>query len=311
MSDPQVSVVMGVHNGGDALEATLDSVLSQRDVDLELIVVDDGSSDGTARLLKSRADRDERLRILVQPRNMGLTEALIRGCDAARGEFIARQDCGDRSLPGRFRAQWDFLRLHPEVIGVECGTLYCSPCGLPLYEIARSNGAWQHGLEILDVNRIAGPSHHGATCFRKASYCEVGGYRAHFRVAQDLDLWLRLAEVGKLASMPQVLYQAEVSVAGISTEKRPLQFAFAHQAIQAAERRRRGQSDDDMLRSAPPSARQDQRDRSAVEAGFNYFVGSALLAKGCKGPARDYLRRSISLKPLVPKTWIRLLQTLL
>ena len=98
---PLLSVVMGVYNGGAALTESVNSVLEQSDVALELVVVDDGSTDGSASLLDSLAAQNARLRVIHQ-KNSGLTLALIRGCEAARGDFIARQDCGDRSLPGRF-----------------------------------------------------------------------------------------------------------------------------------------------------------------------------------------------------------------
>ena len=91
--DPEVSVVMSVYNGASHLFATLDSILSQEGVKFEFIVVNDGSSDKTGRILNDYAQRDSRLRIIHQE-NTGLTRALIRGCDAARGEFIARQDAG-------------------------------------------------------------------------------------------------------------------------------------------------------------------------------------------------------------------------
>lgn len=305
---PVVSVVMGVHNGASLLPATLDSVLSQCGVDLEFIVVDDGSVDGTAELLAERAASDPRLRVLSEPENRGLTEALIRGCQAARGEFIARQDCGDRSLPGRLKAQCDYLQAHPDVVGVECGTRFYSPCGLPLYEVARQGRAWGNGLAVLEVSRIEGPSHHGATCFRSSSYRAAGGYRKHFRVAQDLDLWLRLVERGPLDSIPEVLYQAEISPGGISTEKRPQQYAYARQAIQSASLRRSGTSDSEVLASAPTRDVQRSADPRRIAAGFNYFIGSALLARGNKPRAREYLRKSICLRPFSPKAWVRFLQ---
>ena len=98
-TNPEVSVVMSVYNGASHLAATLDSILSQEGVELEFIVVNDGSSDKSGQILNDYAQRDSRLRIIHQE-NTGLTRALIRGCDAARGEFIARQDAGDISLPG-------------------------------------------------------------------------------------------------------------------------------------------------------------------------------------------------------------------
>lgn len=84
MSRPELSVVMSVFNSAPNLAQTLDSVLRQADVDLEFIVVNDGSTDGSTELLNDYAAADSRLRILHQG-NAGLTQALIRGCAAARG----------------------------------------------------------------------------------------------------------------------------------------------------------------------------------------------------------------------------------
>jgi glycosyltransferase involved in cell wall biosynthesis len=85
-----------VYNGAFCLAKTLDSILSQEGVEFEFIVVNDGSSDKSGQILNDYAQRDSRLRIIHQE-NTGLTRALIRGCDAVRGEFIARQDAGDIS----------------------------------------------------------------------------------------------------------------------------------------------------------------------------------------------------------------------
>ena len=104
----EISVVMSVHNGGSDLADTMNSILSQERVQLEFIVVNDGSTDQTGQILDEYMRRDNRVRVIHQE-NTGLTRALIRGCAAATGEFIARQDAGDRSLPGRLRLQADTL----------------------------------------------------------------------------------------------------------------------------------------------------------------------------------------------------------
>ena len=93
MSTPEVSVVMSVYNGAQSLVRTLDSILAQQAVELELIVIDDGCDDGSGRLLDELAARHPRMRVVHQD-NTGLTRALIRGCGMARGAFIARHDAG-------------------------------------------------------------------------------------------------------------------------------------------------------------------------------------------------------------------------
>ena len=105
----EVSVVMSVYNGALNLTPSMNSILSQEGVSLEFIVVNDGSTDNTGEILDDFARRDPRVRIIHQE-NSGLTRALINGCGVATGEFIARQDAGDLSLPGRLARQLDVLR---------------------------------------------------------------------------------------------------------------------------------------------------------------------------------------------------------
>src|SRR5262245_31636274 len=109
MSTPEVSVVMSVYNGASHLAATIDSILSQEEVELEFIVVNDGSTDGSGDILDRYALQDGRVRVTHQGR-AGLTRALIAGCEIAKGKFIARQDAGDFSFPSRLKSQAAVLR---------------------------------------------------------------------------------------------------------------------------------------------------------------------------------------------------------
>ncbi|MFZ1576355.1 MAG: glycosyltransferase family 2 protein, partial [Chromatiaceae bacterium] len=219
---PPVSVIMSVYNGESSLTATLDSVLAQKGVVFEFIVVDDGSTDGGGAMLDDYARRDERVRV-IHRENRGLTRALMRGCAAARGQYIARQDAGDLSLPGRLARQFAFLESNPEVVLTACGSRFVGPAGEPLYEVIQQGDELQRGLEQLDSKRVRGPSHHGSVMFRRATYQAVGGYRPEFRVAQDLDLWMRLAEVGGCVAVPEVLYQACWQAGSISHLRREQQ----------------------------------------------------------------------------------------
>src|SRR6476646_3858644 len=101
---PDISIVMSIYNGADRLHETMESVLSQEGVSLEFIIIDDGSTDGSGVILGNYARHDARVRMLYQE-NHGLTRALIRGCEVAKGKYIARQDAGDISLANRLRLQ--------------------------------------------------------------------------------------------------------------------------------------------------------------------------------------------------------------
>src|SRR5262245_4691373 len=103
---------MSVFNGGRTLGRSLESVLAGQDVELEVVVVDDGSTDDSGSLLGELASGDPRVRVLSQA-NAGLTDALIRACGAARGELIARQDADDVSAPGRLKRLAERLEREP------------------------------------------------------------------------------------------------------------------------------------------------------------------------------------------------------
>src|SRR4051812_12365063 len=115
---PVVSVVTSVHNGAAYLRDSLHSVLDQEGVAFEVIALDDGSTDGTPDILRQLA-AGGRLRVISQE-NQGLTRALHTGCLAARGEFIARHDADDRSLPGRLAKQAALLRADPSLSMASC-----------------------------------------------------------------------------------------------------------------------------------------------------------------------------------------------
>jgi len=300
MNTPEVSVVMSVYNGAVHLEETLGSVLSQEGCDLEFIVVDDGSTDGTGRILDEWAARDGRLRVIHQE-NTGLTRALIRGCAEARGEFIARQDAGDVSLPGRLAPQCSYLASHPSVALVASGTRFVGPAGESLYEIARMGKELGAGLSLLSVEEIRGPSHHGSTMFRKEAYLCVGGYRPAFDVAQDIDLWLRLAEVGGSWGIGDIHYQARLAANSISGRRRDEQFRAGLLAIECARLRRSGRDDRGRLDAGNLQKKQAGNPTTRQEkARFYYFIG-ACLSKRDPVAARRYFKRAVRENPLFIK----------
>ncbi len=310
MSMPTVSVVMSVYNGEASLARTMESVLAQEGVDFEFIVVNDGSTDGSGRLLDDYALRDARVRVIHQE-NTGLTRALIHGCAAARGEFIARQDCGDASLPGRLAAQVDAFQGYPDRVMVASGTKFRAPTGAVLDRVTRPGPVLAEGLSLLDVQRIKGPPHHGSVMFRRDVYEAVGGYRAPFVVAQDLDLWLRLTERGCAWGLDEIHYEAEVSAAGISAERRDEQLRIASAAIECARARRSGGDDAPVLDTMLHRRRRPRRmlfARRRQQAAGLFFLATRLMAAGHRAAAREHLSRTILLWPLHWRAWLHLIR---
>ena len=303
MNAPQVSVVMSVYNGAERLAETLDSILDQAGCDFEIIVVDDGSSDGAEVILDDYATRDARLRVIHQD-NTGLTRALIRGCAEAQGDFIARHDAGDLSRPGRLQQQSEFLRTHPDAVMAACGVQFSGPLGEPLYELAKPLTELDAGLRQLDIDRLGGPPHHGGTMFRKSAYWQAGGYRLPFVVAQDIDLWLRLSEIGTCLGMAEILYQTRLEAGSISSRRRAEQFRLGQLAIACAKRRRFGQDEQSLLAEEFPAAVSSRPTDRWERARFHYFVASCLRDHD-RDAARRYYRQALRDNPLHLKALLR------
>lgn len=306
MTHPEVSVVMGVYNGAEDLEQTLDSVLSQRGCDLEFIVVNDGSTDDTGRILDQWAARDGRLRIIHQ-QNTGLTRALMKGCAEAKGQFIARQDVGDVSVPGRLAAQVDLLRCSTEVVAVSSFTSFFGPAGEFLY-CARIEADVLNKSLMLANESLCGPSHHGSVMMRRAAYESAGGYRSAFYFAQDLDLWTRIVERGSFAVIPAVLYEARLKPASISGSHGIEQAHLAEIIIRATNLRRSGVGEEGQLAKAAEirGILKGEKIGLGRAALGNYFIGSCLLDRDSIA-AKGYFKKAVQLRPTFLRAWLKML----
>ena len=311
-----VSVVLAVRDGGDHLEGTIDSVLGQTFAGFELVVVDDGSSDPVvSSVLRQRTAADRRIRVIAG-RSQGLTAALIIGCDAARGRFVARIDNGDRMSPDRLAKQLEVMLRFPDCSLVTSRTRFYGP-------------EWEHlwctcseatlepvtAFRAQDPNGLAVPiSHHGSVMFRASTYRDAGGYRSEFRLGQDWDLWYRLAERGTLFAVPEALYHARLFPNSLSMSHAAAQSWFAALSRAACEARRRGESDAPLLAAAralsvkTASARHHSAQRSGAP-GY-HFIGEALRRnrdRACRG----YLAMAVRKRPWSLRSWVRWVQSLL
>jgi glycosyltransferase involved in cell wall biosynthesis len=307
--EPEVSIVMSVYNGEERLRDTLDSILAQSGVAFELIAVDDGSTDSSGTILDELAARDSRVRVLHQE-NRGLTRALIAGCAAARGQYIARQDCGDTSDPRRLALQKQLLNQNADVVFVSCWTAFVGPGDERLYE-SRGTGAGSSPLFILDPTRewgvIDGPTCHPSVMMRRDAYERAGGYRAEFRVGQDWDLWYRLAALGKFQIVPEILYTAQINPRSISGGARGAQQTIAKLSLAAMRARMSGESDAAFVQRAAELHVTHDRSACGEARGF-YAIGEALRRRR-DVRARRYFRRAIARCPRLVKAWIRYAQS--
>lgn len=209
---PRVSVLLAVHNGMPWLLEAVDSVLGQTVRDIELIVVDDGSTDETPVALASR--RDTRLVLVRQPRG-GQTAALNRALELAHAPLLARIDADDVALPERLARQVAYLDAHPDVglLGTACHEV--SVTGEVL-------GTLRPPPDDATLRRVLirrNPFIHSSAMFRRAIVDVVGAYDEGFAVAQDYDLWLRMSRVTRLGNLPEPLVLRRRSPGQLSTAR--------------------------------------------------------------------------------------------
>jgi glycosyltransferase involved in cell wall biosynthesis len=198
-ANPQVTVLLPVRNGSAHLSAALESILAQSFRDFELLVIDDGSTDATPEILRSNGD--PRLRVITHLQNIGLVPALNRGLELARGEFVARQDHDDISLPGRLQKQVRHLQAHPDCALVGTEAVQTDERGRRMYRLLRPHGAEAIRWYLCFDNAFI----HSSVMFRrKVVRDEFGGYAPSFH-SEDYALWSRIARTRETANLPEPL----------------------------------------------------------------------------------------------------------
>ncbi|MCA9034530.1 MAG: glycosyltransferase [Planctomycetaceae bacterium] len=315
---PSVSIVMACLNSRSTVEATICSLQSQSMKNWELILIDDGSTDGTEKILQHIAGSDSRISYISQQNN-GLTQALIRGCNLAKAPLIARQDADDISLPNRLAQQHQLLSKRPEVGFVSCFADYIGPRDEYLSTVIRPADSIEATEKLL--NERLGPPAHGTVMFRKSIYDQVGGYRPQFYYAQDSDLWMRMAEVSQIAYVQESCYRFRWHENSITGSGRSLQSEFGRLGQLCRKARREGQSEQpwleqaEQLRAAIVERRQqptqtfDSAAKKSSQLSMTYLIACQLVAN--KDPrARSYLRQVLRHQPWHWRAWVRLAQSL-
>jgi glycosyltransferase involved in cell wall biosynthesis len=220
---PKVTVLMPVYNGEKFLREAVRSILDQSFRDFEFLIVDDGSTDHSAEIVGGY--HDPRIRLVRNSGNLGIVAALNRGIDQARGEYIARMDCDDISMPDRLEKQVAFMERHPEV-GV---------CG-----------AWARVVDVRGrvVSIRRSPKGKAAqrlcwrptpfihpTCILRSALLKEHGYRPGFPHAEDYELWLRLCRITLFANIGECLLIYRVHDDNIGKTRRQEQLASSYAAF--------------------------------------------------------------------------------
>jgi glycosyltransferase involved in cell wall biosynthesis len=232
---PVVSVIMAVRNCEQFLPEAIGSIIQQSERDWELIAVDDGSDDRSAAIVEEFARSDPRVRPVGLGAPVGVSAARNKAIELARGRLLAVMDADDVSLPDRFAREIEFLDSHPDHVGVGCEAEIIDPGG-------RVIGLKGHPTDPATIERsllaVREAVTHPSVMFRGSAIRQLGGYRSPFSAADDFDLLLRLSEVGRLANLPEVLFQYRFHLGSISVGRMEAQVRCALQAVIEAHQRR-------------------------------------------------------------------------
>lgn len=216
---PKVSVVMGVYNGEKHLAEAIESILQQTFSDFEFIIVNDGSTDQTADILDNYASQDNRIIVISNKKNGGVAASINSGQEVARGEYIARMDGDDISLPQRFERQVNFMDANPH-IGIS-GTFIKLFGQVEHYPQAPLTDA-----DIKCSLFLRATMSHSSVIIRK-QVLQVHNiqYDEQYWVTQDYKFWVDAAPYTLFANIPEILLYYRVHNTQISSRKNQEQYA--------------------------------------------------------------------------------------
>ncbi|MDZ4859604.1 MAG: glycosyltransferase [Candidatus Hydrogenedentes bacterium] len=288
---PAISVITPVYNNAFYLPEALDSILNQTATEFEYILINDGSTDDSMKVLEEYARKDPRIR-LSSRENRGYISALNEGLAMAGAEFIARMDADDIAIPDRFEKQVAYLRAHPECVVVGGRVLLIDSDGMPLREMCTETAH-----EQIDSAHLAGRGGtivHPAMMARRSAIDKIGQYSNAYPWAEDLDFFLRLAEVGEVANLSDIVLRYRQHLSSIGYSKSELQQKSTLSVVRDTHVRRGIPLPDDWGK-APLIT-------SSVAQSHRKWAWWAL-SSGHVDSARKHALSALRQEPLSPESW--------
>lgn len=244
-----VSIIMPVFNGEKYLSAAIESVLLQTFREFEFIILDDGSTDASLRIIQEFQRRDSRIRVISRE-NRGHVKTLNELLGYVQGEYVGFNAHDDNSPPERLSRQVAWLRANPE---------YAAVCGS--FSTIDGDGRlltdMQSGMEPADVTdelRSGKLRTHICTfVVRTETMIKVGGFREYFESAEDIDLQFRLAEAGRIGYVPETFYFYRLHSSSITHTLNTHRREFFDRVALDFQKQRRTSGTDDLQRGCPPS----------------------------------------------------------
>jgi glycosyltransferase involved in cell wall biosynthesis len=214
---PVVSILIPAYNAGLFVEEAMKAMLAQTWTDFELVIIDDGSTDDTYRILEKIADQDSRVRLVKNEQNMGLIATLNRGLQMATGKYIARMDADDYSPPQRLSLQVAYLESHQRTVAVGSNGLF----------FGKKTGAVrvpQHANAVRTRLVFDNPILHSSILMRREWLAERGiQYRSHLLHSEDYDFWVQIVEAGgEIENLPEQLLHYRIHGTNVTQTKRQL-----------------------------------------------------------------------------------------
>jgi glycosyltransferase involved in cell wall biosynthesis len=288
MTSPAVTVLMPVYNADRFVTETVETILAQTFWDFEFLIINDGSTDRSEQILRDYAARDVRIRLVSRP-NTGYVAALNEGLGLARGEFVARIDADDLSGPRRLELQVERMRREPDLVALGSNASAIDEDGLPLgdYSVPSTH-------EEIDASHLRGSSaiHHPAVMLRPEAVKRVGGYRRHLMPCEDFDLWLRLAEVGRVANLSENLLTKRLFAGSAVATNLEKQEKLVKEILDETWQRRG-------LEGTPQMPPRRLRDRVDLYRQWGWMA----LRGGHLKSSRRYAMRAIVSRPLEKASW--------
>lgn len=302
---PDVSVLMPMLNPGPYLAEAVSSVLTQASCSLELLVIDDGCTDGSREWIANL--QDPRVRLIDGPRR-GISACLNVALEHARGRWFARCDADDRYPPGRLQRQLEWLQDHPDALAVCSPFLMIDPGGRTLTDpwAGRALDACENIAPAL----LAGDLSTTLCAFMIKRECQTSiiGFRSYFETAEDIDFTLRLAQEGPIGFLPGCAYEYRLHETSITHRQPSPRRIFFEQTARAFASERSSGAADALSRGSPPAPPADtvlQLPHGAARHRSELLVGESwrLWMAGQPEAARQAAWRAVANCPTHLDAW--------
>ncbi len=209
-----ITVLMPAYNAAKYIDEAIESVLAQSFKNFELLIINDGSTDDTGKIINGYTDE----RVIVKHiEHSGVSKALNKGLSIAKGKYIARFDADDICLPERLEKQFQFLEQHPDYVLTGSDAFYIMEDGSPLFSF---NCRGYTDNDIRSKLFVFCPVIHSAVMFRKQAVIDAGGYSLYAHNFEDYLLWVQLAGTGKLHNIPEPLIKVRFNPSSVTIDEK-------------------------------------------------------------------------------------------